>query len=147
ETVYAANILADYVTEKNPYCWGLRYAKTITMATSTEIRYKDTDNKEILFWLYPVNNQIYYYIYESSPSWKPLDEYFVKKGIRVDGSVPNKIFKYIDANGNELPSPVLARNLIKQIELNWLVYSGDGNPQNGSGRVTVNTAVEINQVE
>ncbi|MCX5751908.1 MAG: prepilin-type N-terminal cleavage/methylation domain-containing protein, partial [Candidatus Saganbacteria bacterium] len=46
ETVYAANILADYVTEKNPYCWGLRYAKTITMATSTEIRYKDTDNKE-----------------------------------------------------------------------------------------------------
>jgi len=152
EVVQAANTLVDYVIEGNPYFSGLRSSKKITgVMYNYFLRFNDANSKDIALLAHPAWKEIRYVVVGESTSWQPLLYYASEKGIKLEAleNDPNfnqpVYFKYRDEHGEILWPPISDLTKIKTIELNWLVYSGDGDISKGDGRTEVHTAIDLRQ--
>jgi len=140
---YIGQDILDIIIEGDSKAKGLKFSKAISAASATQITYIDADAKTVVIRWDQATLKFYRNINSAGEVVVPK---VYTGGTRIQGkTTANVIFRFFDASGAEISSPVAAGSLlsVKRIKMEISVYTGGGLIKNFDGKVNLTTGTEI----
>ncbi len=136
------NLTADECIEGGPSSEGLRRMKNITAASDTSITYLLPNSSSVtLSW----SNATKKLTKTDTSGSFVLPRQYPGNEMNLDGQSPGIIFRYYDAAGSVISSPVVSTIDIARIEMDWIIYTGSADIKKLEAKYLLNTGVMIKQ--
>ena len=137
------NRLTDIIIEGDTTALGLRSLNSLSSAETTSISYTDADDNTVVFAWNNGTKRISRNVNGIGAEIMPPRSGTVD--VDLDGATAGIIFKYYNAAGTLLSTPVSPTSQVERVQMDWILQTGSGQVSQYEGQITIGSGVDIKQ--